>query len=383
MNQKIINNAISSYFWLWLLLLIPSKKENINHPFVKKHAKTAVFIHFLMLINYVIFISFWLLWRFSFYWFALNHILASILFIWLFWWILYWVLKANSWTDFSIQDMSNMTKTSNLIEIKSSNLNEQWILTIILSLIPFVWFYIKARFYHYKSPIIENNAKLNIIITFLISSFFCFWYENLWLLFWLFYLIFIWFFAILLITKQNIISINLDKILTFEEIYIYTLSFFDYLKNYFTNKKFVSIKEIILTKKTEILAKSKENKVYLDTLKNPKIKNILAYIPFLNIFSLIDINSKNKNHIINWLSITILSIIFMIFDINNYQIYLIFLIFFGVWYLEKIEYKFPFLFNIYEFWELIFKKIFSNAKKVKDMQTKENEISFNLEKSEN
>jgi hypothetical protein len=58
MNKKIINNAISAYFGLSALLLLPSKKENLNHPFVKKHAKTALFIHFMMLINYIIFISY-------------------------------------------------------------------------------------------------------------------------------------------------------------------------------------------------------------------------------------------------------------------------------------------------------------------------------------
>gem|GEM_PF-3069170 len=34
--------------------------------------------------------------------------------------------------------MSNMTKTDTLIQIKNSNLNEQGIMTIILSLIPFI-----------------------------------------------------------------------------------------------------------------------------------------------------------------------------------------------------------------------------------------------------
>lgn len=379
MNKKIINNAISAYFWLWALLLLPSKKENINHPFVKKHARTALFIHVLMFLNYLIFISFAFLSSISLLWFNLNHIFASIIFIWLFGWILYWVSKANSWSDFSVVDMTNMAQTDKIIEIKSSNLNEQWVLTIILSLIPFIWFSIKAKFVNYKSPIIENNAKLNIIITFLISSFFAFWDESLWLLFWLFYLIFIWFYSILLITKQKIISINLEKIPTLQEIYIFVLSFFEYLKNYFSWKKFISLKELNNLKKEELAKKANEEKKALESLEKPIITNALAYIPYINLISLIDINSKNRFHIINWLILTILSLTFTLLDVNNLQIFLVFLIFFGIWYLKKSEYKFPFLFDIYAMFAFIFSKIFSSSKKVVQMQKVENEVSFKVE----
>lgn len=379
MNKKIINNAISAYFWLWFLLLLPSKKENLNHPFVKKHAFTALFIHILMFLNYLIFISFSLFsWIFIF-WFNLNHIIASITFIWLFWWLLYGVSKANSWSDFSINDMSNITKANKIIEIKSSNLNEAWILTIILSLIPFIWFYIKAKFSSYKSVVIENNAKLNLIITLIICLFFSFWYENLWLLFWLFYLIFIWFYSILLIKKQSLLSLNLSKIPTFNEIYIYFLSIINYLKNYFSAKKFVWIKEILKIKQDEIEKTFQENKEKLEKLKDSKINIFLSYIPYLNLICLFQINSKNKFHIINGLIITILSIILVILKYNNFQIFLVFLIFFGIWYSKKIEYKFPFLFDIYEICAFIFSKIFFTWKKAVKMQKEEKEVIFKVE----
>lgn len=379
MDKKITNNAISAYFWLWALLLLPSKKENINNPFVKKHAKTAVFIHVLMFINYLVFISFSFLGGISFYWFYLNHVLASTIFIWLFWWILYWVNKANLWDDFSISDMSNMTKTDKILEIKNSNLNEEWILTIILSLIPFVWFIIKWKFANYRSPIIENNVKLNLIITFIISLLFAIWDENLGLLFWLFYLIFIWFYSILIISRQNIISLNLNKVPTFEEIYLYFLSICKYLKNYFLNKKFISINELIKNKKLEIEEEKKQEKEVLKTLKDEKLNSISAYIPYLNIIKLIDINSKNKNHIINWLLLTILSVILVLIKHNNYQIFIIFLVFFGIWYLKDITYKFPFLFDIYKIFENIFNKIFSSSKKAIKLQKEVQEISFKIE----
>lgn len=379
MNKKIINNAISAYLWLWALLLLPSKKENINNPFVKKHAKTAVFIHILMLINYIIFISFSFLWNFWFYWFYLNHVLASIIFIWLFGWILFWVKKAYSWDEFNISDMSNMTKTDKIVEIKNSNLNEEWILTIILSLIPFIWFIIKWKFNNYKSQIIENNIKLNLIITFLISLLYTTWYENLGLLFWLFYLIFIWFYSILIISKQNIISINLLKFPTFEEIYIYFLSIFEYLKNYFSAKKFVPLNELIKNKKLYIQETEKLEKELLNNLKEEKLPSVLAYIPYLNIIKLIDIKSKNKNHIINWLLITILSIILILLKLNNYQIFIVFLVFFGIWYLKNPNYKIHLLFDIYQVFANIFNKFFSSSKKAIDMQKEIKEVSFKIE----
>lgn len=379
MNKKIINNAISAYFWLWLLLLLPSKKENLNHTFVKKHAFTALIIHILMFLNYLIFISFSLFSGIFILWFSLNHIIASIIFILLFWLLLYGVSKANSWSDFSINDMSNMTKVNKIIEIKSSNLNEAWILTIILSLIPFIWFYIKAKFSSYKSVIIENNTKLNLIITLVICLFFSFWYENLWLLFWLFYLIFIWFYSILLITKQSLLSLNLSKIPTFNEIYIYFLSIINYLKNYFSGKKFVWIKEILKIKQNEIEKTFQENKEKLEKLKDSKINIFLSYIPYLNLICLFQINSKNKFHIINGLIITILSIILVVLKYNNFQIFLVFLIFFGIWYSKKIEYKFPFLFDIYEMCAFIFSKIFFIWKKAVKMQKEEKEVIFKVE----
>jgi len=379
MNKKIIGNAISAYFWLWALLLLPSKKENINNPFVKKHAKTALFIHFLMFLNYLVFIIFsFLSWVFLF-WFSLNHIIASIIFIWLFGWLLYGVNKASSWNDFSISDISNMTKADKIIEIKSSNLNEQWVLTIILSLVPFIWFYIKAKFSNHKSKIIENNTKLNLIITLIISWLFVFWYENVWLLFWLFYLIFIWFYSILLITKQSLISINLDKIPTFNEIYIYFLTIISYLKNYFFSKKFLWFKEVLENTKNFIKQKNEEQKNYLLSLKDSKFNINISYIPYLNLICLFWLNSKNKFHIINWIILTILSILFVVLKLNNLQIFLVFLIFFGIWYAKIIEYKFPFLFDIYEIFAFIFWKIFFTWKKAIKMQKEVQEVSFKIE----
>ncbi len=383
MNKKIINNAISAYFWLGGLLLIPSKKENINHPFVKKHAKTALFIHLLMFVNYLIFITFSFLWGISVFNFYLNHVSAAVLFLWLFWWLLYGAYKASIGDDFSIKEMSDMTKTSSIIQIKSSSLNEQGILTIILSLIPFIGFVLKGKFYNYKSPIIENNIKINTLISIIISLVFVWWYENIWFLFLLLYLIFIWFYSLLLIGKQNIISFHLTKVPTFEEGSLLIFAFIQYIKNYFWNGVFLSMKDIIQNKKNNQNTINEQDKTFLESLKDEKINKAIAYIPYVNILSLIDINSKNRNHIINGLSITLLSILFFILWRVEYHIFLLFLIFFWIGYGKKREYRFPFLFSL-SYWLIwIFEKIFSGSKKAIQLQKETKEVSFEIETWEN
>lgn len=377
MDKKIINNAISAYLWLWTLLLLPSKKESLNNSFVKKHAKTWAFIHFLMLINYLIFITYWLFWWVViFESYSLNHIIASIIFLWLFWWLLYWINKAKSWNDFSIWDMAKISKTDNVIQIKNSNLNEQWILTIILSLIPFIWFIIRWKFKNYKSPIIENNIKLNLIFCLIISFLYIIWDNNILLFFLLIYTIFIWFYSLLIISKQNILTINLNKTPTFENIYFFSVTFFKYILNYFKSKWFVSIKEMYDNEIKIQNEKKLIDKENMSKLKENKLPNFLSYIPFLNIISLVDFNSKNKTHIINWLLLTIICIILWYFDLNKYQILVLFPIFFGIWYLKFIEYKLPFIYNIYQLFEVIFLKIFILKNNITETKNTIQEVTF-------
>lgn len=380
MNKKIINNAISAYFWLWWLLLFPSKKENINHIFVKKHSKTASFIHFCMILTYIIFISYSLWSSISILWFQLNHMLASWFFLFLFWCILYWVYKAHNEQLFTIKEISDFTHTSQLIEIKNSTLNEHWILTFILSLIPFLGFLLKGRFAHYNNVTIENNIKLNFIITFIASILFCFEHENLWWLLILIYFIFIGFYGLILIAQNNILTFHLEKIPSIIEIRIYSIALIKYLKNYFFWKSFLSLQSIVDNQFFIEKTKIESNQSYINSLATPKIPNFFIYIPYINIITLFDINTKNKNHIINGLIISILSWILVLFQINNYQIFILMILFYCMWYLENKTYKMPFLFWIYDWISYIWYKLFSWWKKIKNMQNEIQEVTFEVEK---
>ncbi|MBW7954939.1 hypothetical protein H3C61_03945 [Candidatus Gracilibacteria bacterium] len=379
MDKKIINNAISAYFGLGFLLLLPSKKENINNIFVKKHSKTAVFIHFLMFLNYLIFINYKLLGGYSLFGFYLNHVIATTIFLGLFGAILYGVYKASLGDDLLISDLAQKTKAKNLVELKNSNLNQEGIFTIILSLIPIIGFTLRGRFYNYKSNILENNIKFNLIFTLIISIVFLFSFENIGFLFLLIYFIFIGFYSVMIITKKEVINFKLEKIKTFKELYILFLTTIKYIKNYFTNN--FKIFQIILD---ETLNKFNENKLkdkeMLSSLEDGKIKKIFYYIPIINLISFIDINSKNKFHVENGFIITVLFILILIFKLNIYLLFLLFLISFSIGYFEKKDYKIYFLYDIYAIFKFIFLKVFGFGKKGVSLKNKKNEITFEIEK---
>lgn len=376
MNKKIKNNAICAYFGLGLLLMIPTKNNYINNEFVKSHSKTATLIHFIFLITYIIFISYWFLAKIHIWDFGLNNIIAPIIFILLFLLLIYWAYKASLGEDFLVKDVTKLTKTDNLIKIKNSNLNEQWVFTIILSLIPFIWFIIKWKFLNYKSPIIENNLKLNLALTIIIFSVFLSWYENLWILLILFLSIFIVFYAAFIILNKNIINFNLEKIPTFEEWIYFSLWFIKYFLWYFWKNKFQTLKENIAyyTEKRKIELDKNNQKI---NNKEAKFNEIFYFVPYLNILGIIDYNSKNTFLVKNWLIITLLSIIFIFLN-NNLQILIIILAFFGYWYSKHLNYQFPILWNIFNFIENIFKKIFNVWKKVRENSAKVEEKSFKI-----
>lgn len=376
MNKKVINNAMSAYFWVGALLLLPSKKENINHPFVKKHARSAVFIHSLMLINYIIFISYSLLGQFSLYGYGVNHIIAALVFLGLSGWLLYGVSKASTGDDFSIQDMAAMSKADRIIEFKNSNLNEQWMLTIILSLVPFVGFTLRGKFRNYKSPILENNFKLNFIVSFFISLFFVYSYENLGLIFILIYTIFVVFYSVLLVSKNNLISLNLEKVPTVEDLYTNTIAMCRYLKNYFSGKEFQSLTTLISEQKSNFIQTENENKILLETYTHGKLPKYLYYIPFVNILGLVDIRSHYQFHVVYGILLSALSWAIWYFGYNNYQVLLFFPLAYGIGYTKILAYRSPLLYEIYVTLRYIARKVFSSAKDVKEKRETTQELSF-------
>jgi len=377
-HQKSINNAISAYFMLFIssLFLFNKKNEYVNNDFVKSHTKIAILIHLSFLLTYIIFISFSFLKSITIFNFNINYILASSIFIFLFVNLLYWIYKASKKQTFKISEIFYITKTEKIVDI-----NWDWIvdekdkLTLILSYIPFIWYIVNWS--HYKEKNIINIIKLNVLITFIISLIYISWNKNIvWLLL-LFYIIFSVFSSINIIIRNNIIWLNLDFIPTFTELLIIIKAFIKYLFNYFTKKEFIWIVNL----KNNYLEKyKKEEKILEEKLKklpNSKINNILIYIPFINLVALFFKNSNKKNHIINWIMITLFFIIFIILNYYNYlnnsnYILLLFPIFFWYWYINsRPAYRIPIIYDLHEILVFI-KNIFIKTKKtIKEKQAEE------------
>jgi hypothetical protein len=105
--------------------------------------------------------------------------------------------------------------------------------------------------------------------------------------------------SILIISNENLLNFNLSKILTFEELRIYLISSFIYLKKYFSGDKFKNLNEIINEVYEEKKKKDLEEKEILKEKKDIKLPRYLIYIPYINLITLFEIKSKYKNHIIN------------------------------------------------------------------------------------
>lgn len=351
LDPKIKANAISAYLLLFISGTFLFNKDNplLNNSFVKSHTKVALLIHFWFLFTYIVFISFWLGFDFSILNYSLNQIIATSIFIILFIALLFWMYKASSWEEFSLVQTVKL-KNWNLFNRKEENsFNEKDKLSVILSRTPFVGFLIYPKLK--DSEIIQNSTKLNMIITFIIFVLYVFWNPNLATLLLLAYIIVVVFLSINLITRSEVVNINLESIPDLKETRILIISVFKYLKLYFSTKDFRWFKEIFEQVKNEDEVRLNNDEKYLNEKADFKLPSIITYIPVLNIISLFNLNSKLQKHIINGLVITslfILSWIFLWFS-NKIQLLLLFPLFFGVWHLKtEASYEIPFLHDIYK-----------------------------------
>ena len=369
-------NAISAYLMMYVssAFLLVKKDSKINNDFVKSHTKTAMVLHFSFLFIYIIFehynIFFGL--NFKILNFSINDIIVAILFLFVFFLLILWIYKAYNKEYFNLYKSVKLIKDSRdlvSLEKENTNFSEKDKFTIILSRIPFIWFFLSAK---YKNKLIQNTIKLNLIISVFIAINYVFWNSNLANFMSLIYIIFITFLSVNLIIKNEIININLEKIPFPNKILLYLKTFTSYFKNYILNKKFTSFKEIL---KRDSENNDKYNLLEEKRLQSKsdfKLKNILVYIPILNIISIFNINSKLQKHIINWLIITLLfslSWFFYWFD-NKIQFLLLFPLFFAIWHLQAniLNYEIPFLYWIYDIINSIYTKIknlFSFLKRTK------------------
>lgn len=376
-EDKIINNAKSAYFMIFICILFLFVKDNplLNNEFVKWHAKTAFVLHLLFLLVYIVFISFWLWSHIWVFWLWLNHILASSILIILFWILLFSIYRAHKWKTITIWEILSYKWANKKVDIEENEVvTEEDKLNIILSYIPFIWFVIYAK--NRSNKAIRDISKINIIVSLIISLLFIVWNTNLWVLLILFYIIFFVFINLLLVSSNLSKTPDLKKVPTFEELYLLIKVYFIYISTHLRKKDFKWFKEILEVEKQKEINEENERTKELTKAKDIKLSKDLIYIPWINLIFLFFIRSKYKLHIINSLVITLLIILsFVSFWFTNISALALFPIFYGMWYINRLWYKMPFIYNLYFIFEKMFlsiKNMFSKVKKIKNTEQKIN-----------
>lgn len=380
MNQKIINNALSAYFWMGALLLIPSKNQNISHPFVKSHAKMALFLHVLFFINYMIFIHYKLFSNITvpFIAYPLSDTLATLFFLILFWFLLFGCFKAKHHQNFWKTEMAHITSSEWLIEMKNTSLNEEGKITFVLSYFPFAWYTVATKLADFHNPVLISNVKINFLFTFINVILLVLWYGNLVSFLFLWYIIGAVFLSLYLFTQEKIFIINTSKIPTVSELYLHLKAIFKYLYTYFSKSHFVPYGEIFISEK-EIEKNTKTLlKEELKDKKSGKIPFFLYYIPFVNLVWLVDLWSKYKYHVQNGLMLTIISSILWISNMNDLQIFLLFPIAYLLGSQADLSYRLVFLKDIFDGGIFLIKKVFFIGKKTRSLQDEVTQKTYNI-----
>lgn len=380
-NTKIINNAVSAYFLLFIssMFLVVKGNPYLNNNFVKNHTKVALLLHLSFLLYYILFISFWLISWISIFNYWLNHIVMSVLCIWTLWIMLYWIYKAHKWEMITVNDVIPKKWWENLIQISKTKVSdEKEKLTIMLSYIPFIWYLLYWKHYHNTNLI--NINKINLILSLSITLLYIFWHSDLAVILTLIYIIFVVFVNIVMIIKDESIVPDLKNIPWIQEIITFIISAIKYIISYTKDKDFKDYKIILLKEREKI--ENYENKFSEILSESIDIKHKrLIYVPFVNLIFIKRSDSKYKLHIANSYILTILLIALWItyfsFDLNNKtQLLLLFPFFYWAWYINRLWYKMPIIYEIYSSYKSIISFIKNTYNKI--MKIKKTEKSVNL-----
>ena len=384
-QKKIQANAVSSYLLLFISSAFLLNKEDpyINNHFVKSHTKAAGLIHLWLLVTAIVFLFYWTWINFSILGYSIDQLIAISLFFILSSLLALGILKAHNWKEFNIWDSLELYKNKWIFDLNNDwKISEKEKLSLILSKIPFVWYFIYTK--QKDNEIIENNTKLNLIFTTIYLLLFIFWNPNLANLLLLVYIIFIVFTAINLFAQDKVINIKLNEVPFPREKLNYLKALKIYLWNYFSGKKdFIEFSEILKKVKEEEKQKQEEFNNSISKLGDFKLPKFIIYTPVLNFISLFNYNTKQKNHIINGI---LLSTIFIILWItkgifNYYQLLLLLPLSFWLAQLYNWNdyYKIPFLYDFYELFTFTKSKTKQAVETLKEKQKEEKTLNLKVE----
>lgn len=390
-EQKIRANAVSSYLLLFVSIFFLFNKENtyINNDFVKSHVKTAFSLHLLLLINYIVFVASGVWSQIVILGFSFSNIAAKIIFIWLLWAIILWIYRAQKWERNNIGQIIKIKKIDpeKIIDINSDgNFSERDKLTLLFSYVPFLWFINYGTYY--KNKIIRNNTKGNLIVTIVLILLWVYGHNNLANLIALLYTIWAVFVGINMFAANKLSIINLEKIPTMKELSYMVKSLYRYIKNYFWEEEFTSLKNIVEEKiKNDIIKEQKEIEI-LEKKKGIKIPTFLMYIPYINLIFLFIKDTKYVYHIRNGITLTVIVTILQFLSFiwyYNTQLNLLLLIPICFWigYAKReLVYKMAFIYDIYEFFVKVIYIFWKKKTEFKEVKNRETEVHLKV-KSKN
>ena len=379
LDPKIKANAISAYLIVFVSFLFLFNKTNkyINNDFVKSHTKTAFFIHMLLVLVYIIFIR-----LISNYY--VNAYLANGLFLCIFWLLLFGIYKASKEETFKILDIVNISKVEKVADLhKHIESDESNKFSFFLSYIPFVSYanYSLLNSNPTYNKVFKNNIYINLIISLIISIIYIIWNHTLSIFIMLFYIIALVFITMILIAQDNFIFVYINNLIKLEQTEMYLKTFAEYFKNY-TKTSLVPYKELVAININKEQAQEKTDETMLVSLKDSKLTNKLIYIPIINLIYLFSLDTKYRFHIINGISLTIITLFMIYFygKVNNMFFLLLYPVCFGIWNLRgKLAYKQTFVFHIYNSLILIANKLSNIKKKVKETKNTVKKTEYKIE----
>ncbi len=379
LDSKIKANALTAYLMVFLSFLFLFNKTNkyINNDFVRGHTKTAFFIHLMLALVYIIFIR-----LISNYY--ITTYLSSVLFLWLLGLLLLGMYKAHKWENFKIIDIVNISKVEKMADLhQHTEGDEKNKFSFFLSYIPFISYanYSLLNSNPTYNKVFKNNLYINLIISLIISLIYINSNPTLAIFLLLIYIITIVFITVISITKNNFIFIYINHLNKVEDLEVYLKTFAEYFKNY-TKTHFTPFKDLLATNKAKELAKTTEEETLLKAKKEIKLPKFLIYIPIINLIYLFSLNTKYRFHIINWISLTIISIIMIFFDkwFDDIFFLLLYPICFGIWNIRwKLAYKQIFVFHIFNSLIIVKNKLAKVLTRVKETKNTVKQTDFKIE----
>ena len=359
LHKKVIWNAISAYFMIWVcIFFLFNKGEYFDHPFVKSHVKVAFSLHLIRF--FMLFVmSYPFLDNIDILGYSHNTLMTAVLSLFLFWAILYGMLQAHRWNTMTVSEIFHKAWVSkNVMKHESTEtLGEQETVLLILAQIPFLGYIIYPR--HKKIPHIRDVSQLNLLVTIISCLLLLIGYNSLASLVMLLYIIMAVFQWIRLGMENKISTLDMSLIPTAEEKYITLRALLKYIGNTFRKDTFTPLKEIRATKTTLAYEREKSELTSIKNLDPAKIPTWIFYIPLINLIWVFFFKTQDNIHIKNGLVITM--IFWVLFGLFGWDsptlIFMLFPIFYWIGYVQRKAYHMPYMYDVYAllgkiFWTL-------------------------------